>query len=464
MYSHGIAAIALAEAYGMTRDPALYDRVAGAVGFISAARNRRSGGWRYAPRESGDTSVLGWQVMALASARRAGIDVPQQALKSAEAWLEQVEAEPGLYAYRPGEPVTPTMTAEAMFVRQLLGTPPDDPRLRISERFISQQLPDWEEQLNTYNWYYTTLALFHQRSSHWPPWNTALTRELLDHQHTTGARAGSWDPDGAWAAVGGRVYQTAICTLMLEVYYRYLPMYSLDDPVALEPTPPADAIGTIRGRVTDATNDEPIAGATVRLDLPDGPPLVTVTGPDGTYVLHVPQVPSHFALSASSDGYVPVSANVPAAGLPGNRLIRDFRLEPETEAVIAVEAEPEVHHLGNDRWTGRVNSQFQKSAEGRTYVAEFELSSRQLAAATGSASVHLLAKGVQCPHPIYINGHRLDRPLAESPADGSFGEFSQPFDPALLLEGTNTIAIRGTRCRGDVDDFEFVNIQIHLSP
>ena len=44
-------------------------------------------------------------------------------------------------------------------------------------------------------------------------------------QRNDGDLAGSWDPDRRWGAHGGRVFATALCTLCLEVYYRYLPMY-----------------------------------------------------------------------------------------------------------------------------------------------------------------------------------------------------------------------------------------------
>ncbi|HPP52144.1 MAG TPA: hypothetical protein PK777_04265, partial [Thermoguttaceae bacterium] len=47
LYSHGIAAIALCEAYGMTRDPALRQAAERAVGFIVAAQHPTRGGWRY---------------------------------------------------------------------------------------------------------------------------------------------------------------------------------------------------------------------------------------------------------------------------------------------------------------------------------------------------------------------------------------------------------------------------------
>jgi hypothetical protein len=122
------------------------------------------------------------------------------------------------------------MTAEGMFVQSLLGTSCDDPQMETSAQYILKSPPDWE-QSNTYYWYYATLALFQQQGDAWTSWNEKLVPELLAHQEKTGRATGSWPPDGEWAPTAGRVYQTALCALMLEVYYRYLPMYSQPAPV-----------------------------------------------------------------------------------------------------------------------------------------------------------------------------------------------------------------------------------------
>jgi hypothetical protein len=227
MYSHGIATIALAEAYGMTGDPRLESIVRAAAEFIDDARNTRVGGWRYSPGQEGDTSVLGWQVMALISARRAGIRVPEEPFDAAHEWLEVVADEntPGLYAYRPHRSSTPSMTAESMYVKQLLGAPRDSPEMRNAVAYILDNKPVWNETQSTYYWLYATMALFQYGGEAWSAWNDAIRDLLLEHQHADGDNAGSWDPDDMWAQVGGRVYQTAICTLILEVYYRYLPLY-----------------------------------------------------------------------------------------------------------------------------------------------------------------------------------------------------------------------------------------------
>lgn len=458
MYSHGIAAIALSEAYGMTGDRKLEDPVRRAVDFIIRGRHKRLGGWRYDPGQVGDTSVLGWQVMALKSARMAGVAVPEVGFDSARRWLEYVESRsrPGLYSYRRNRSHSVSMTAEGMFSQQLLGLPRDDERMRSAADFIARDLPDWDSQPNTYSWYYTTLALYHHQGPQWRRWNDALVEQLVDNQRTDGGAAGSWDVNDRWSRTGGRIYQTAICALMLEVYYRYLPLYSHDQV--------RDAAGTIRGIVTDARTGRPLRGATVRLDLADRRAVTAISAAGGSYHLYVPKTPDYFALSASHDRYVPDSTNIEAARLEERGIVVDFALQPLRSSIIAVESDPEVHHLGNDRFEGRINSQFQKDAEGIRHDAEFEVTARQLPPNFSRAEVWLLAKGVQCPHKIYINGELLEARLDDSPRDGSFGAFVGPFDISLLEEGTNTITIKSIICRSDRDDFEFVNVQIRLKP
>jgi hypothetical protein len=95
---------------------------------------------------------------------------------------------------------------------------------------------------------------------------------------------------------------------------------------------------------------------------------------------------------------------------------------------------------------------------------EFELGEDRVLGYYRYAEISLLAKGVQMEHPMYINGDRLGERLDNSPRDGSFGEFQARFDADLLQPGTNTFEIRARSRGDDVDDFEFVNVQIRLVP
>ncbi len=246
MYSHGIATIAISEAYAMTGDARLRQNVQDAVDFIAGARNESVGGWRYDPGQVGDTSVLGWQVMALISAQRAGVEIPQDVLDVASDWLELVDdrRRTGLFSYQPGRPPTVSMTAEGMFVLQLLGVDRNDRRMRNAVNFIRRQPPRWSRGASTYYWYYGTLALFNYGGEDWDLWNESLKEAILSRQEQRGHDAGSWAPDDRWSNIGGRVYQTAICALSLEVYYRYLPLYARDD---AEERRPASGGGNAQG-------------------------------------------------------------------------------------------------------------------------------------------------------------------------------------------------------------------------
>ncbi len=455
IYSHGIGAIALAEAFGMTGDPTLVEPVESAARFIYAARNTSVGGWRYAPGQVGDTSVLGWQMMALTSARRCGLDVPGEAFDVAGDWLDLVTGpdRPGLFAYQPDREVTPAMTAEAMFVHQLLGRTRRDQHMQASADYLLRHPPDWNNDLNTYYWYYATLALFQHQGEAWAHWNERVKDQLVAHQRTDGLAAGSWNPDGQWAEVGGRVYQTAICALTLEVYYRYLPSFLSAET--------AEVPNMIRGVVTDATSGAPLPGAVIRVDRTEDPPLTATSNASGRYVLITPDLPDFFAVSVSRDGYVPDAVNVASDELKRGTVTRDFHLDPMRHDVIAIEAVPEVHHLGNDRFDGRINSRFQRKAEGTIYRAQFELAPDQLPPYVQRAQIVLMVKGAQVSNEIRINGNRLERFLDTAPRDGSFGEFLAEFPGDWLHEGANTLRIRSVR-GGDLDDFEFVNVRILL--
>jgi hypothetical protein len=225
MYCHGMATLAISEAYALTGDARLRPALDAAVGYTIRAQDPNGGGWRYRPGDAGDTSQFGWQLMSLKSAQLAGLSVPPNVWERARKFLRTVSSgsDAGLASYRPGERPSRTMTAEALFCRILL----DDSQpaqAREALRFVAQEPPGVGPD-NHYYWYYGTLAQFQTQSDTWRNWNEALQRQLLARQQTAGPLRGSWDPDSVWGTHGGRVFSTALSALSLEVYYRYLPLY-----------------------------------------------------------------------------------------------------------------------------------------------------------------------------------------------------------------------------------------------
>jgi hypothetical protein len=231
MYCHAMAACAMSEAYGMTRDGRLREPVRRAVAYSIAAQDPVGGGWRYRPGDSGDTSQLGWQLMSLKSAELAGIPIPDATRQGIIRYLRSVSSGKfgGRASYRPGEQATRSMTAEALVCWQFLGLPRQHPAGNEAGDYLLDELPG-EGQSNSYYWYYATLGMYQLQGDHWRRWNDALRAAVVGRQVKEGPLAGSWSTDDLWGSYGGRVYTTALAALTLEVYYRFLPLYGLVAP------------------------------------------------------------------------------------------------------------------------------------------------------------------------------------------------------------------------------------------
>src|SRR5262249_25209869 len=100
MYSHGLATIAMCEAYRLTSGATLKASAQMALDYIERAQHD-GGGWRYAPKQAGDTSVTGWQLMALKSGQMAGLSVKKQTFTKVTKYLDSVEtsSKSGSYGY-----------------------------------------------------------------------------------------------------------------------------------------------------------------------------------------------------------------------------------------------------------------------------------------------------------------------------------------------------------------------------
>lgn len=231
MYGHGLASIVLCEAYGLTKDNSLRKPAQKALDFIVDAQHDR-GGWRYRPRQAGDTSVVGWQLMALRSGQMAYLQVPLRTFSQAGRYLDDAQADStgGRYSYMPRGRPTPTMTAEALLCRQYLGWPKDHSGLQEGIDYLMDHLPD-RRRPNVYYWYYATQVLYHVGGRQWERWNARMRVVLTSSQEKKGHEAGSWTPHGGFANQGGRLYMTSLAVCTLEVYYRHLPLYR---PAALE--------------------------------------------------------------------------------------------------------------------------------------------------------------------------------------------------------------------------------------
>ncbi len=254
MYSHGIATLALTEAYGMTQDQTLREPAQKAIDYLAMTQHPQKGGWRYfaAPKQqSTDTSVSGWIMMAIQSAQLADLNVDPVMKQQLTQWLD-VAADPNApstFRYNPyavnsqgvsrvqGLKPSPSMTSVGLLMRIYSGWDRNDPRLLAGTNYLlMQQLPNMttRKTRDTYYWYYATQVLKHVGGAQWNQWNSTLRPMLIDTQERKGENAGSWHPyepvPDRWATYGGRLYVTTMNLLSLEVRHRLLPLYRKSSP------------------------------------------------------------------------------------------------------------------------------------------------------------------------------------------------------------------------------------------
>lgn len=229
MYAHGQGAIVLIETLAMTGDERFRQPAQLAIDFIVNAQHDE-GGWRYQPRQPGDTSVFGWQLMALQSARTpgTGLRVPDETLRLASYYLNTCSLENGSrYTYVPQErSARASMTAEALLCRMYLGWTNDDPRLRTGVRWLAEEHSPDSTKRNLYYWYYATQVFHHLGGDNWEKWNVEMRDFLVNTQLKQGEHAGSWEPSNfEHGPEGGRIFTTSFSVCILEVYYRHLPLF-----------------------------------------------------------------------------------------------------------------------------------------------------------------------------------------------------------------------------------------------
>lgn len=248
MYSQAIAATALCETLAMMKHEVqefrgqederannkqrmamirqLEPAVQASINFIINAQSKKNGSWGYDPGTDGDTSILGWQMMALKSAVHADIAINPLTIRGANAFLNEVQADNGMYGYRSTNDTKESTTAIGLVCRMLSGMSREEPRLKMAVETLSAKGPI---RGNMYYNYYATQVMLHYGGETWTKWNNVMREQLVSTQKTEGHAEGSWDLSDTHGGTGGRLYMTCLCTMTLEVYYRHLPLYGIPE-------------------------------------------------------------------------------------------------------------------------------------------------------------------------------------------------------------------------------------------
>ncbi len=245
-YTQPIAAYALSEAYAMTKVPQLKEAAIKALRPIIKGQNP-SGGFNYnlKPTTRDDTSYMAWCVQALKAAKMGGLYGDVEGLdecmkKSIAGFNKNYGEKDGYGGFGYTKPsATHGLSGAGVLCLQFLGASRSR-ECRGGVAGLSKWTFDWANPRKgsfLYYMYYTTQAKFQEGGNTWKSWNAQFSPALVKNQKVIGKAASGYKDHrgqpqeiGSWHSPAVREHgagelDTILCTLMLEVYYRYLPTF-----------------------------------------------------------------------------------------------------------------------------------------------------------------------------------------------------------------------------------------------
>jgi hypothetical protein len=237
MYSHGFGTLFLGEAYGMVTKKDLQKRVRDAlersITLIVKAQNTQQGGWRYDTQgTNADVSVTICQIMALRSARNAGLQVPKSVVEKCTRYVKECQNSDGGFNYMKGT------RANSAFPRSAAGVVAlycagvyEGKEIEAGLNYLMQFKPNgnggamppqrfgrgMNEMHYYYGQYYAAQAMWTAGGKYWQEWFPAIRDELLVKQRVT--NTGSWSDPTVCTDYG-----TAMACIILQIPNNYLPI------------------------------------------------------------------------------------------------------------------------------------------------------------------------------------------------------------------------------------------------
>lgn len=246
-FAHSMATIAICEAYALTGDAELREPAERAVAFLIRSQHPTKGGWGYMSLRDEDAEaymwVTGWGLMAMFTARAAGIEIDREDFQRTSRFVDSVMIPEGRgYKNRShdGDPPRASLLAEGLLARQYLGWERDHPALRNGLEVMRDpaNLPAWEPgRRDLYAWYHEAEVLHNMGGDEFDTWYARVQRLVVDNQQKGSRRPpddtyGSWHPTEPRGPVFevqddklGRLYSTCMCLLILESPFRHMPVY-----------------------------------------------------------------------------------------------------------------------------------------------------------------------------------------------------------------------------------------------
>ena len=225
MHGHGFALMFLASVYGMITKETLRQQVRAVIRkavTLTSQGQSAQGGWTYVPGTGDEGSVTVTQVQALRAAHNAGFLVPRAVIEESVKYLERCRTTEGGIQYSLGSGGGPRLAISAAAVATLYNAGQFDSTIATDcLKYVWDQFRTHEGWSkggghNFYTHLYASQGFYMAGDQYWDAYFPATRDQLIAMQ----------GPDGSWNGDGiGEVYGTSIATIILQLPYKYLPIF-----------------------------------------------------------------------------------------------------------------------------------------------------------------------------------------------------------------------------------------------
>jgi hypothetical protein len=187
LYVHAYALRFLAEAQQASKMPGTESAISKTVDLIVKSQNARDG-WRYSTQsQDADSSVTSCLVIALESARRAGVEVPQETRHRAIKYLQSCQTRDGGFAYVSdvGQSALPR-SASVMAAMYLSGVDDEQSRKGLAYLNAKATPPNRKAPYFFFSQFHLSTALRYAGDEHFRRWYEPNRDELLQMQEDDG--------------------------------------------------------------------------------------------------------------------------------------------------------------------------------------------------------------------------------------------------------------------------------------
>lgn len=225
MYGHGFALMFFGCVYGMVNDDRIRERLHKIIvdGVRVTSESQAGGGWTYNPGDGDEGSVTVTQIQALRACHDAGFKIPKGTIENAVKYIQACKTPAGGIRYSFNSSDEPRLAISCAAVATLYNAGQfDAPVAEDCLEWVWKRFESMKGQFTKrdghdfYAHLYASQAFYMAGDEYWNGYFPTARDQIVQMQQS----GGFWSGDGI-----GNIYGTSIALIILQLPYKFLPVF-----------------------------------------------------------------------------------------------------------------------------------------------------------------------------------------------------------------------------------------------